>query len=110
MAAAFLDSLTTEQRAAVVYPFDSDLRPNWSNLPAGILRFERNGVRIGDLNTEATGLLHEFLRESLSQHGYNTAAGIVGADGILAQSRNASASALATLTVCLKQRSAVQIC
>ncbi len=105
-----MDSLTTEQRAAAVYPFDSYLRPNWSNLPAGILRFDRNGVRIGDLNAEATALLHEFLRESLSQHGYNTAAGVVGADGILAQSRNASASALATLTVCLKQRSAVQIC
>ena len=105
-----MDSLTTEQPAAAVYPFDSDLRPNWSNLPAGILRFERNGVRIGDLNTEATALLHEFLRDSVSRHGYNKAAGIVGAAGILAQSRNASASTLATLTVCLKQRSAVQIC
>ena len=88
-AAALLDSLTTDQRAAAVHPFNSDLRSNWSNLPTGILGFDRNGVRVGDLNTEATALLHGFLRESLSQHGYNTAAGIVGADGILSQSRNA---------------------
>ena len=34
---------------AAVLPRDSGLIVNWSNLPAGRTRFERNGVRIGDL-------------------------------------------------------------
>ena len=83
---SFLDALDAGQRAAAVYPFDSELRPNWSNLPAGPLRFDRNGVRTGDINADQTTLLHNFLRAALSQHGYDTVVGIVGADGVLAQS------------------------
>ena len=83
---SFLAALDAEQYAAAVYPFDSELRPNWSNLPAGPLRFDRNGVRIGDIDAEQTALLHNFLRAALSQHGYDTVVGIVGADGALARS------------------------
>ena len=87
-AAALLDSLTDEQRTAAAHPLDSDLRPKWSNKPAGIHGFQRHGVRFGTPDTEATSLLHKFLRGFLGQHGYDTAAGIVGADGVLAQSGN----------------------
>ena len=86
---AFLDALTSEQRSTAVYDFDSPLRPNWSNLPAGMLRFERNGVRIGDLDAEQTDLMHRFLKLALSADGYSTVVEVVGAEEALASSSRA---------------------
>ena len=88
-ASSFLSALDDEQRAAAGYPLDSDLRPNWSNLPAGPLYFERNGVRIANLNGEQRELLQQFLQASLGSAGYAVVAGIVGADGVLASHPNA---------------------
>ena len=87
---AFLDALTSEQRSTALYDLDSPLRPNWSNLPAGILRFERNGVRIGDLDAEQTELMHRFLKLALSADGYSTVVEVVGAEEILAASPGAA--------------------
>ena len=67
---------------------DDPARPNWSNLPAGALR--RNGVRIGDLNTDQAAAMHRFLSAALSTDGYTTVVGIVGAEAALAQTPGAA--------------------
>ena len=40
---AFMDSLSGGQRDTAMYAFDASVRSNWSNLPAGVPRFDRNG-------------------------------------------------------------------
>ena len=85
---AFLDSLTDNQRSESVYAFDDPVRSNWSNLPAGIPRFDRNGVRIGDLDAAQTGAMLVFLASALSPEGYETTLGILGADALLGQSED----------------------
>ena len=90
---AFLDALTSDQRAAAVLPFDSPLRPNWSNLPPGLTPFEHNGVRIGDLDAMQTELMHDFLRAALSPDGYAKVVGIVGAEDALAATSGRQLSA-----------------
>ncbi|MCY3913423.1 MAG: DUF3500 domain-containing protein [Chloroflexi bacterium] len=90
---AFLDGLTADQRAGAVLAFDSPLRPNWSNLPPSMTRFEHNGVRIGDLDATQTELMHDFLRVALSPDGYVKVVGIVGAEDALAASSGRQLSA-----------------
>ena len=85
---AFLNLLTESERSSIVYALDDPKRSNWSNLPAGLVRFDRNGIRIGDLNNDQTTALNEFLALSLSADGYRTVMEVVGADGGLAQSSN----------------------
>ena len=88
-AAGFLALLDARQREAAVLPYDSDLITNWSNLPAGILRFERNGIRIGDLNEKQRTALHDFLATAMSPYGYETATAVVAAEGVLEESARA---------------------
>lgn len=79
-----LAALSAEQAAAIVLPVDSPLRSNWSNLPSGVTRFERNGLRLGDLTPVQLERAFDFLASALSPHGYETANQIVGADAVLA--------------------------
>ncbi len=65
-ATAFLESLSSEQRVTAVLELGDSRRSNWSNLPPGSVRFERNGVRIGDLDLEQTDALHHFLAVAMS--------------------------------------------
>ena len=88
-AADFLAQLDERQRAAAVLPYDSDLITNWSNLPAGVLRFERNGVRIGDLDEMQQAALHHFLATAMSPYGYDTVTAVVAAEGVLEESARA---------------------
>ena len=90
---AFLDALASDQRSAALLAFDSPLRPNWSNLPPGMTRFEHNGVRIGDLDAGQIELMHDFLRAALSPDGYAKVVGIVGAEDALAASSGRQLSA-----------------
>lgn len=91
-AAAFLESLNSEQRVTAVLELGDSRRANWSNLPPGSVRFERNGVRIGDLDLEQTGALHHFLAVALSPAGYAVVTGIVRAEDALAESRGGDRS------------------
>ena len=84
---AFIGTLTGEQRAAAVLAMGDSRRANWSNLPPGSVRFERNGVRIGDLDLEQIDAMHHFLASALSPTGYRTVLGIVRAEDALAESR-----------------------
>ena len=80
---ALLATLNAGQSDAIVLPIDSPLRGNWSNLPSGATRFERNGLRLGDLTPAQLGRAFDFLAAALGPHGYETATRIVGADAIL---------------------------
>ena len=91
-AAAFLESLSSEQRVTAVLELGDSRRSNWSNLPPGSVRFERNGVRIGDLDLEQTDALHHFLAVALSPAGYAVVTGIVRAEDALAESRGGDRS------------------
>ncbi|MCY3895541.1 MAG: DUF3500 domain-containing protein [Chloroflexi bacterium] len=91
-ATAFLESLSSEQRVTAVLELGDSRRSNWSNLPPGSVRFERNGVRIGDLDLEQTDALHHFLAVAMSPAGYEVVTGIVRAEDALAESRGGDRS------------------
>lgn len=87
---ALLEELSTAQADAIALPIDSPLRNNWSNLPSEITRFERNGLRLGDLTPIQLERAFDFLAAALGPHGYETATQIVGADAVLAASPRAA--------------------
>lgn len=86
----FRATLSPLQAAELVLPIDSPLRRNWSNLPAGITDFEHNGLRLGDLQPDQRAALFAFLAAGLGQHGYDTVAGVVTAEALLADALLAS--------------------
>ena len=69
--------------AQAMHAIDDPVRPNWSNLPSGILDFDRNGVRIGDLDDRRVAAMFAFLASALSSDGYGTVVDVVGADEVL---------------------------
>lgn len=89
-AQAFRATLSQPQAAELVLPIDSPLRRNWSNLPAGVTDFEHNGLRLGDLQPDQLAALFAFLAAALGQHGYDTVAGVVTAESLLADASFAS--------------------
>ena len=71
-ATTFLQTLTPEQRKAVVFPFtDNAQRARWSNFPAGM--FERMGLVRGDLNPQQNAAFDVLLAEVLSENGVRNA-------------------------------------
>ena len=85
----FIEMLTGAQRAQAMHAIDDPVRPNWSNLPSGILDFDRNGVRIGDLDDRRVAAMFAFLASALSSDGYGTVVDVVGADEVLSHSERA---------------------
>ena len=85
----FIEMLTGAQRAQAMHAIDDPVRPNWSNLPSGILDFDRNGVRIGDLDDRRVAAMFAFLASALSSGGYGTVVDVVGADEVLSHSERA---------------------
>ena len=83
---AFIDLLAPDQKEVALLPVDSDKRPNWSNLPARIVKFDRNGVRVGDLRDEQLAAMITFLAYALSPDGFDTVVTVMAADGVLADS------------------------
>lgn len=83
-ALAFRATLSQPQAVELVLPIDSPLRRNWSNLPAGVTDFEHNGLRLGDLQPDQLAALFAFLAAALGQHGYDTVAGVITAEALLA--------------------------
>lgn len=67
-AEAFLGTLTPEQRAAAVFPFeDNAQRSNWSNFPDGAVA--RQGVMRGDMTEAQRAALDALLATALSEEG-----------------------------------------
>lgn len=90
----FIELLDEQQHEAALHPFDSNKRPNWSNLPADMLPFDRNGVRIGDLDGAQLNAMLAFLSTAMSADGLDTVTAVVAAELVLAESSRASRSGL----------------
>ncbi len=77
----FLASLTDEQRAEAVRPFEHDGRKKWTNLPGS--RFRDEGLPLGDMIEAQRVLGHRLVQCGLSSQGYQKAAGIMRIDDYL---------------------------
>ncbi len=86
----FLGTLDQEQASTAVLPAASPLISNWSNLPARMVRFERNGVRAGDLSPAQRAALFDFLAAALSPAGAELVQGVIAAESVLAGSARAA--------------------
>ena len=80
----FLGLLDEAQARVAVLPAASPLIGNWSNLPARMVRFKRNGVRVGDLNAAQRAALFDFLAVALSPQGAELVQGVIAAETVLA--------------------------
>jgi hypothetical protein len=80
---AFLDALDAKQREKATLAFDSDKKPNWSNLPVTFV--PRNGVRLGDLNKEQREKAMGVVAAVLSKDGYQKVVDIMDGDQKLAE-------------------------
>ena len=85
-AIAVREALTEEQASVLTLPIDSPLRSNWSNLPASMVSFDHNGVRLGDLTPKQLARVFDFLAAALGPHGYETVTQVVAAEAVLGQS------------------------
>jgi len=80
-AAAFLGSLSPDQRQRATFPFESEERFRWNFIPSEA--FPRNGLLVRDMTTAQRALAHDLLKTGLSQRGYLTYAGIMELENIL---------------------------
>jgi len=78
------------QRTTVLHDLDAAERRDWSNLPAGVLRVPRAGVRMGDLDEDRRAAVLAFLSAALSDEGFAKVRQIVRADGILSAAPRAA--------------------
>lgn len=67
-AQTFLETLTAEQRRAVIFPFSSDERFDWHFIPR-----ERQGISLKAMTPAQQDAGLDLLRSSLSEDGYNKA-------------------------------------
>jgi hypothetical protein len=84
---AFKASLSSSQRAAVQYSFNSPAKEKgWSNLPVALS--PRPGVRIGDLDATQRAKLRTLLQTILSAQGFSDEVGTRKADRYLRKKAN----------------------
>ena len=77
-AAAFLDSLSTEQATAVRFPFDGEDRFDWHFIPR-----ERKGVPLKTMTASQRAAGLDLLRTGLSEKGFTKAESIRQLEQIL---------------------------
>jgi hypothetical protein len=80
-ATQFVDSLSADQKAKAVLPFDSDDRLRWHFIPNEM--FPRKGIMIKEMSEAQRRLAHDLLRTGLSARGYNKVAAIIELEDIL---------------------------
>jgi hypothetical protein len=80
-AAAFLSSLTPEQRQKATFAFDSSERTHWNFIP--IEAFPRNGLMVREMSDAQRKKAHDLLKAGLSQRGYLTATSIMDLETVL---------------------------
>ncbi|MFD6953383.1 hypothetical protein A6A08_25970 [Nocardiopsis sp. TSRI0078] len=79
---AFLDTLSEEQRQAVVYDFADEAKATgWSNFPVTFV--ERNGISLSDLDEEQEKAALAVMEAALSEEGYRELLDIRAADAYL---------------------------
>src|SRR5438105_9902597 len=77
-AKAFLASLTPEQRAQAIFPFDADERMNWFYTPV-----PRKGLPLRDMGPGQKKLATALLSAGLSQRGMIKASTIMSLEDVL---------------------------
>ncbi|MEP7273059.1 MAG: DUF3500 domain-containing protein [Acidobacteriota bacterium] len=78
---AFLATLDDASRAKLSFPFESDQKAKWSNLPVGM--YKRNGLRLGDLNGVQREAEMKLLATALSKQGLQKVREIMEGDEVL---------------------------
>lgn len=79
---AFLDSLTDDERDAVLFDFtETEQRQQWSNLPEGL--FSRDGLMWGNLDEDSQQAWLGVMQAILSYEGYTQVMGEWQADQVL---------------------------
>ncbi|WP_312672238.1 DUF3500 domain-containing protein [Microbacterium sp.] len=92
-AAAFLATLTDEQREAVLYDFDDETKTtSWSNFPVTFV--QRAGLNLADLTEEQRAAALAVLESLLSDEAYATVTGIMGGDEYLAENSSSTEESL----------------
>jgi hypothetical protein len=81
----FLASLTPEQKAKAMFPFEDDERFDWHYIPK-----ERKGLPFREMQPFQKHLAHALLSAGLSQRGYIKAATIMSLEDVLRQIENDS--------------------
>ncbi|MFO0796727.1 MAG: DUF3500 domain-containing protein [Gemmataceae bacterium] len=84
-ASAFLDALTPAQREKAQLKYDSEKKPNWSNLPVTFV--PRNGVVLGELTKDQRDKAMAVLAAVLSKDGYQKVIDIMDGDQLLAEGK-----------------------
>ena len=80
---AFLETLSSEQRDAVVFEFaDEQKRTSWSNLPAALS--PRKGIALGDMDEEQQQAALALMEAALSEQGSEELDAVRQADDYLA--------------------------
>lgn len=75
----FLAGLSSDQRAAAVYPFAADdVRRDWTYVPR-----ERAGLSFGELDRRQRKAVHRLLATALSPHAYAQATSIMALEDVL---------------------------
>jgi len=77
----FLTMLDAGERAKAAFPFVSPQKTNWSNLPGGI--YQRNSLRLGDLNPAKRAAALAVVAAVLSSDGYRKVTDIMNGDEVL---------------------------
>jgi hypothetical protein len=78
---AFLATLSDAERTKGTFPFNSNQRTGWSNLPSGI--FQRNGLRFGDLKQGQRNAALALVAAALSRDGFQKVTNIMNGDEVL---------------------------
>jgi len=85
-ATTFVDSLTPEQKARAIFPFDGEERERWHFIPNEM--FPRKGLMIKDMNETQRRFAHDLLRSGLSAQGYVKVTSIMELEDILKIAEN----------------------
>lgn len=92
-AQAFLETLTDEQREAVLYDYDDETKTtSWSNFPVTFV--ERAGLNLSDLTEEQQAAALEVLEGLLSEEAYETVSNIMAGDAYLLEESSTTEDSL----------------
>jgi hypothetical protein len=92
-AEAFLETLTDEQREAVLYDYDDETKStSWSNFPVTFV--ERAGLNLTDLTEEQQEAALEVLESLLSDEAYQQVVDIMGGDEYLLENSSSTEDSL----------------
>ena len=92
-AAAFVDSLTPEQKKVGTYPYDSDERFDWNFVPLQDKERKptRKGIPLGSLTAEQKQKALALLKAGTSEYGSEQAAAIMNLENVLKEAEKMGA-------------------